>query len=102
MDVTSQIQLIVNTVIGMFRDAAPKDTGNLAFNAIKQRRIDVNTWEIYVDPKVAPYMPYTNEEWISPVWHGKQNPNEKWWDNICIAVIEYIARVMGGEINNKE
>lgn len=28
----------------------------------------------------AYYMPYTNEKWVSPRWHGKQNPNQDWWD----------------------
>ena len=31
--------------------------------------------------KQAYYTPYTNEKWISPRWHGKQNPNYWWFDD---------------------
>ena len=34
----------------------------------------------YAGSKQAYYMPYTNERWISPKWHGKKNPNEDWFD----------------------
>lgn len=46
---------------------------------------------VYVGNKQAYYMPYTNEEWISPKWKGAKNPNLKWWDksvndivNLCL------------------
>lgn len=65
-------------------------TGNLKFNAIKYRWKNATTFEIYVDEDVAPYMPYTNEKWISPRWNGTPNPNEKWWENACKEIIEYI------------
>lgn len=27
----------------------------------------------------APHMPYTEEEWVSPQWRGRANPNEGWF-----------------------
>ena len=53
-------------------------TGNMAFNALRYE-ITTDTVRIYVDEAIAPYVPYTNEPWISPRWHGKKNPNEGWW-----------------------
>ena len=52
---------------------------------------DENTFTIFVeDDQVAPYMPYTNEPWISPKWNGKKNPNEAWWQDAVKLVREYL------------
>lgn len=94
------------------RKKAPKDTGNLAYNAIKYRWVASNEFEIYVDvgdidafvagekyqKGVAPYMPFTNEKWISPHWNGRKNPNENWWNNAIEYLIAYIANALGGEL----
>lgn len=83
------------------QDFAPKDTGNLAFNAIK---IDFeengDEWKcvISVDPSIAHYMPYTNEPWISPKWKGKKNPNEGWWQWAVEFVARKIAEYLGGTL----
>lgn len=98
------------------RKQAPKDTGNLAYNSIKYRWISNNTFEIYVDvgdtkafvenreliEGQAPYMPFTNEKWISPKWNGKQNPNENWWNNAIEFVMNYIARQLKGQIRREK
>jgi hypothetical protein len=76
---------------------APKDTGNLAYNAIKMKMPNAHTCEIYISGNsiklansaygsyfkygVAPYAPFTIEKWISPKWGGRKNPNEGWWQN---------------------
>lgn len=94
--------------VNMLRKLAPKDTGNLAFNSIKYRWRSSNTFEIYVDmgdgdaskkmSGIAPYMPFTNEPWISPRWNGKQNPNEQWWNKACKYVMTYISKELGGKL----
>lgn len=80
------------------RNFAPKDTGNLAYNAIKFRWFNNNEFHIWVDEGIAPYMVYTNEPWISPKWKGKKNPNEKWWDNIT----DIISRIIEKYCNVEE
>jgi hypothetical protein len=79
---------------------APYDTGNLSINAIKYEWIDENTFKIYVDQSIAPYMPYTNEPWISPRWNGKKNPNEKWWQNAIAFIEDTICEIIDGELEN--
>lgn len=93
-----KIQAVVNTIVSMIRQAAPKDTGNLAYNSVRQQRDGEGRWEIYVDMNIAPYMPYTNEPWIAPKWNGKKNPNEAWWDNVCESAIKYAERALGGKV----
>lgn len=87
--------------VTMLRLYAPKDTGNLAFNAIKYEFIGNDTCKIYVDESIAPYMPFTNEPWESPRWNGKKNPNEKWFDNATEKIAEYLARRLKGELVKK-
>ena len=96
--------------IEQLRKQAPKDTGNLRYNAIKYRWVSDSRFEIYVDVGdtdafvskqkfllgQAPYMPFTNEEWISPRWNGKKNPNQDWWNKAIEKVIQFIARRLGG------
>lgn len=77
--------------VKQLQKCAPKDTGNLAYNAIKYEFIG-KTCKIYVDEAIAPYMPFTNEPWISPKWNGKKNPNEKWFDDAVAYIVDYITR----------
>ena len=56
----------------------------------------------YCGNEQAYYMPYTNEKWISPRWHGKQNPNEDWWDKAIYDVCDLstgIASQKGVKMN---
>jgi len=53
---------------------------------------------IYLDTKAAPYVPYTNEPWVSPKWHGKKNPNEGWWERFCEEFTRRLAAKLRGEI----
>lgn len=55
-------------------------TGNMANNATQLIVTDNESAKLIVDQKIAPYVPYTNEPWISPRWNGKKNPNEGWFD----------------------
>lgn len=58
-------------------------TGNL-LSTFKIEGINDNVCRCSIGGKQADYMPYTNEKWISPRWHGKKNPNESWWD-LCVS-----------------
>lgn len=82
--------------------SAPFKTGNLRYNAIKLESIGNGEWKIFVDQNIAPYMPYTNEKWISPHWNGKKNPNQKWWDKSVKETISYISSQIGGVKTVKE
>ena len=82
------------------RELAPKKTGNLAFNAIQFQFVDENTCEIYVNEEIAPYMPYTNEPWISPYWGGKKNPNEGWFDRAADTIASLCAQAVKGDLKN--
>lgn len=88
--------------LGYIRAKSPIHTGNLRYNAIRVRSISPTIAEVYVswtpeDGAIAPYMPYTNEVWISPRWHGKKNPNEGWWNGAC----EYAMKRIADESNGK-
>lgn len=85
-------------IVDIVRRNAPYRTGNLRYDAIKFRWINDKTFKIWVDCKengVAPYMPYTNEPWISDRWNGKQNPNEGWWQRTAEEIADHIASVLG-------
>lgn len=71
--------------------------GTMAFDAL---RYDITTdmVHIYVDPAIAPYVPYTNEPWISPRWHGKKNPNEGWWQRFVEEFNTRLANKLHGVI----
>ncbi len=87
--------------VEQMRTASPRDTGNLADRAITIEFIGDNTCEIYVDDAIAPYVPYTNEEWISPRWNGKKNPNQGWIDNAFENILNTIASENNGEVGRK-
>lgn len=91
---------VVNNCVNMLREAAPKKTGNLAYNAIRMVYFD-NEAHIIIDDAIAPYMPFTNEPWTSPKWHGKKNPNQNWFDKIALTIIASIAIRLNGDVQNK-
>ena len=98
----------------------PENTGNLKYNAIKYKWNSPTQFEIYVDVGdtqafvsgqkflggTAPYMPFTNETWISPRWNGKKNPHENWWNKEMELLIKFIAKRLKGQLwrplNEKE
>ncbi len=117
-EISAKIELAIQAAVSTLRDLAPNpntrvdgyyvnaygnkvkgSTGNLYANAIKLRK-RVNkkstTYTIYVDSKVAPYMPFTTEPWIAAKWKGKKNPNEGWWDNAVKAIMQELATTLGG------
>ena len=94
------------------RRLAPKDTGNLAYNAIQMKMNSANECEIsvsgnsikslndgsYIKFGIAPYMPFTNEKWISPKWNGRKNPNEGWFEKAVQNACEMIAKKYEGVV----
>lgn len=76
-------------------------TGNMAYNASKIVYPDSDTAIIYVDENIAPYVPYTNEEWISPKWKGKKNPNQGWFERAVEVVAKSLAKESGGKLIKK-
>lgn len=92
----------INTFTDLFRLTAPVKTGNLAFNSIKFVFTSPKRAVVYVDTKIAPYMPYTNEPWISPKWKGKKNPNEKWFEKGVEDALNMTNRVMKARIKSKQ
>lgn len=90
---SEEFEKLCLSFVELVKNSSPIDTGNLRHNAIRYEFIDKNTFKIYVDENIAPYMPFTNEPWLSPRWNGKQNPNEAWWQNKAVdAVIQAIIK----------
>ena len=87
-------------IVDRLRNLAPKDTGNLAFNSIELVMNGENKIEIYVSLPKAPYMPYTNEPWLSKKWNGKKNPNEAWWNGAIVLIMEELSKMLGGKLTN--
>lgn len=89
----SRFEKLCMELVEEIRNVAPVDTGNLKNNAIRFEFIDENTFKIYVDESIAPYMPYTNEIWLSERWINKKtgikakNPNEGWWSEKAVGFV---------------
>ncbi len=86
-----QFQKLCELVKDEIYKRAPKDTGNLSSNALRIEYVTPDECKIYIDQSIAPYMPYTNEKWISERWKGKKNPNEGWWQGAIATAIETIT-----------
>ena len=91
------IQQLADEVLMIVRKYTPVDTGTLKNDAINMEFNDDKTFTIYVDESIAPYMPYTNEPWKSDRWNGKKNPNEAWWQEVVLEIVEYIVENYNGE-----
>lgn len=96
-------------------ELAPYDTGNLALNAIQIEFVSPTECKIYVDEKIAPYMPFTNEKWehkwikmgnfkpgeVVERFRSWDNPNENWWNRACEFIMGIIADLLGGELKKQ-
>lgn len=69
----------------------------MASNALKYEIFN-GVFHIYMDFDEAPYTPYTNEPWLSEKWHGKQNPNEGWWNEWCETFMQRLAVKLKGDL----
>ncbi len=75
-------------------------TGNMAYNALQSRFKTLKTKykaEIYINDKIAPYVYYTNERWLSPRWKGHHNPNEGWVKRGANRVALFVAKELNGQ-----
>ncbi len=96
-------EAIIKECEELIRKRAPKDTGNLAYNAIRVESKGNGVWEIYIDSEwetgIAPYMKYTNENWakFKPPLQGKQNPNEGWFNRVAEEIAVLIAERLKGK-----
>lgn len=91
------IATALNIIEEMRAEWVPRDTGNLAIHALRYD-IKNNIVDITIDESIAPYMPYTNEPWISDKWHGKKNPNEGWWQRFVDEFTKRLAVRLKGEL----
>ena len=73
-------------------------TGNMAFHAAKIEFPYRGLCKIYIDEEVAPYVPFTNEKWISPKWKKHKNPNEGWFGRATYAVAKTLSLRFHGAI----
>lgn len=89
----------VQSVLQMF---APKRTGNLAFNSIRElQEFKTPTQNVIaIGGELAPYAVYTNEKWISPRWSGRSNPNEQWIERAIYYARPIVEMIMGGSITS--
>jgi hypothetical protein len=87
-------------IIDRLRNLAPKDTLNLAFNSIILVMTAKNEIKISVSLKQASYMPYTNEPWLADKWNGKKNPNEQWWNDAIVLILQELEQMTGGKLTN--
>lgn len=90
------INAAVSIVEEMRSEWVPRDTGNMAYNALEYN-IENDVLDISVKSDIAPYVPFTNEPWISPKWNGKQNPNEGWWQRFVDEFTKRLATKLKGE-----
>lgn len=91
------INAAISIVEEMSGELVPRDTGNMAFNALT---INVNNdmIDIFVNPAIAPYVLYTNEPWLSKRWHRKKNPNEGWWQRFAAEFARRLATKLRGDL----
>ena len=75
-------------------------TGNMALNAAKVEFPSPDKCVIYIDEKIAPYLPFTNEAWVAERWHGKKNPNEGWFERAADYIASYVSEKLQGEAKN--
>lgn len=93
-----QFHRVCYKCVEKLKKLCPRDTGNLSINGIKFKFVNEKKFTIYVDEKVAPYMVYTNEPWVSDYWKGKKNPNEGWWNSGVGVLVNLIRKELKGKV----
>ena len=76
--------------VQILRDLAPKDTGNLAYNAIRYEKTGEHSYKIYVNLDIAPYQVYLNEP--------TKSKHHKWWEAATELAIEEVARLLKASV----
>ncbi|MBE6555522.1 MAG: hypothetical protein E7663_04740 [Ruminococcaceae bacterium] len=106
--IQAQIKGAVDRFVQVLRELAPKDTGNLAYNAIRVESVGVGRWRIYVNMTgehrsraldgIAPYQKYVND---SPTLsNGQSNKNYHWWEKAVELAAEELAKALKGSIDH--
>lgn len=91
------VNIAISIVEDMRAEWVPRDTGNMAYMSLLYE-IQNGILAIYIDESIAPYVPYTNEPWLSDKWHGKKNPNEGWWQRFVDEFTKRFAKKLKGVI----
>lgn len=99
----SEFNAVFLSAVNKWRELAPKDTGHLAFNAIKGKWISETHFKIWVDRKVILEEPNPRGEiatyyYPSTINRVKQFKTYNWVEKTAYQVAQYIARKIGGEI----
>ena len=94
------IHALAYDALRYIRSVCPWDTGTM-HDAIDIDRTARGVYEITIGSDPATYAVYTNEPWIADRWNGKPNPNEHWIDKGVLAIVETIARAVGGRVESE-
>lgn len=97
MDIPTSVQSAYEAI----KMSTPINTGNLRHNATKLESLGNGIYKIYIDETIAPYVPFTNEPWLSEFWAGKKNPNEGWWQRAVEKAVFRMAIELGGKVTKK-
>lgn len=85
-----------HSYVNAYGNKVKGSTGNMALNAAQISFPSDDVCEITIDDKIAPYVPYTNEPWVSPYWGGKKNPNEGWFGRAAETLVNIAATRLNG------
>lgn len=94
---------IFNNAVNLFRQQAPKDTGHLAFNAVKGRWINNNHFRIWIDRDVLVNQPNIEGKIAGYYYAGRLNNDSKYRtygyvERIARNIAQYIANQIGGSV----
>jgi len=96
----SRLEQAVDYLVLWLKIKAPKDTGNLAINAIRKVwNAEYSTWDILIGGELAPYAVYTNGIWIN---RPGVNPNEGWIQEACEEAKPILQSILTGYISEEE
>lgn len=96
----ARLEQAVDYLVVWLKIKAPKDTGNLAINAIKKLwNPEVGTWDILIGGELAPYAVYTNGIWVNK---PGVNPNEGWIQKACEEATPILIGILSGSITEEE
>ena len=95
-DVLAEIESKIKTAVGVARIIVPKDTGKMRYNSLRWRRVNDTTFEVYMDLKIAPYVPYVNEP-LDGHHTPKQLANEDFWERVVQSIFNQLKSTLAGD-----
>jgi len=96
----ARFEQAVDYLVLWLKIKAPKESGNLAINAIKKVwNPEIGTWDIVIGGELAPYAVYTNGIWIN---RPGVNPNEGWIQEACVEATPVLIGILSGEISEQD